>query len=158
MGAISNLITTGRTGTALINTTRAGSLDAATVMAAQPGQITPDNPGNWQHLSVPIPAKAQQFSATESQRILSAAAEAKAKETITVQTYAAIRQMSGSLRRANVAHEQTRRVVAADTCVSATEKATSAGLLHELRPVYAAAQRKLDGHKARAQGAIKAYA
>lgn len=158
MGAISNLITTGRTGTALINSTKAGNLDATTVMAAQAGQITPDNPGSWQHLSVPIPGKAKQFSATESQNILRAAAEAEARESFTTQAYSAIRKMSKSLRKANVAHEQTRRAVAIDTCVSTTEKATSAGLLHELQPVYAAAQRKLDEHKAKAQGAIKAYA
>lgn len=158
MGTISNLLTTGRMGTALINSTKAGNLDAATVMTAQSGQITPENPGSWQHLTVPIPSQSKQFSATESQQILSAAAEAEAKEGITAQTYAAIRKMSNSFRKANVAHEQTRRVVAVDSCVSATERATSAGLLHELRPVYAQAQRKLDGHKAKAQGAIKAYA
>lgn len=156
MGGLSKLFTGGST--ALVSSTKAGNLDANTVMAAQPGQITPDKPGSWKHLAVPIPNGARQFNSTESQSIIFAAAEAEAKEVMTTQAYAAIRKMSNAYRKANVAHEQTRRVVAVDSCISAKERATSAGVLQGLRPEFAAAQRKLDGHRARAEGAIKAFA
>ena len=156
MGGLSKLFTGG--GTALVNSTKAGNLDANTVMAAQTGQITPDKPGSWKHLAVPIPSGARQFSATEHQAILSAAAEAQAKEKFTDETYASIRKMSKSYRKANVAHEETRRAVAIDSCLSAKERAESAGLLHDLRPQIASSQRRLEGRRAKAEGAIKAYA
>lgn len=156
MGGLSKLFTGG--GTALVSSTKAGKLDANTVMAAQKGQVTPDNPTSWNHLAVPIPNGARQFNASESQAIVSAAAEAKAKVAMTKDTYKALRDMSGAYCEANVAHEQTRRTVAVHSFVSAEERAKSAGVLQGLRPQYAAVQRKLEGHRAKAEGRIKAFA
>jgi len=156
MGFLSKLA--GGSAPALINQTKAGNLNASTVMATQPGQITPDQPGSWKQLAVPIPNGARQFSATEAQAIAMSSAEAKVKQEFTKQAYKSIREMSTAFTEANVDHEATRRTVARHTLKSTEAKALSAATLHEQRPAYAKAQRMVELFHARAEGAIKALA
>lgn len=156
MGFLSKL--SGSSAPALINPTKGGNLSASKVMELQAGQVSPDQPGNWKQLAVPIPSGARQFTASESQAIVRASAEAQAKRMATKQTYKAIRDMSTAYTEANVEHEITRRKVACDTLTSVEAKAASAATLHGLRPSYGKAQRTIELFQARADGAIAALA
>ncbi len=156
MGFLTKL--SGGSAPALINATKGGNLSASKVMELQPGQISPDQPGNWKQLAVPIPSGARQFNSSESQAIIRASAEAKVKRESTKQTYQALREMSTAYTEANVDHEVTRRKVACDTLKSVEAKAASAATLHGLRPGFGQSQRMIEHYQAKADGAIAALA
>lgn len=141
---------------ALVPATKASNLTAAQVMAAQPGQITPDKSGSWEHLVVPMPGKVQQFNAAQAQALVAKAAQVKAQQAFTTAGYKAIRQISDGFTQANVEHEGARRVLATGAAVSTDAKAHSAAHIQRLRPVYGQAQRKIELFEAAADGAIAA--
>ena len=140
----------------LVNATKAGNLEASHVMATQPGEITPDKPGSWKHLAVPMPTQVRQFTAAESNALAHKAAQTKAQVASTTAGYKAIRDISRGFTQANVDHETTRRVLATGTLESTKAKAASASHLHQLRPAYGQAQRGLELYAAAADGAIAA--
>jgi len=140
----------------LVSTTKANNLDATHVMATQAGEISPDKPGSWKHLAVPMPRESRQFNAAESNALAQRAAQVKAQVATTTSGYKAIRDISRGFTQANVDHETTRRVLATGTLESTKAKAASAGHLHELRPSYGQAQRRLELYAAAADGAIAA--
>lgn len=140
----------------LVTATKAHNLEASQVMATQSGQITPDKPGSWKHLVVPMPNEARQFNAAESNVLIQRAAQVKAQTAATSLGYKAIRDISRGFTEANVDHETTRRVLATGTLESTKAKAQSAGHLQELRPAYAQAQRRLESFAAAAEGQILA--
>ena len=146
------LLTTFSKAKPLISATKATGLDAAQVMTAS--GVTPDNPGSWEHLSVPLPTKARQFTAAESITLVQRAAQVKAQVASTANGYKAIRDMGRAFAQANVNHESTRTTLAQGATVSAVAKAASASQLHAMRPAYAQAQRKLEVQAAIADGAI----
>ena len=155
-GAIMAFLSKFGKSTGLVSQTRANKLDAATVMASPKGAITPDNPGDWTVMSVPIPAKAQQFNHQEASALVGGASKMKAQKESTKVGYKAIRDMSRAATEANLDHNVTKRVVAAGTMQSLAANAETATLLNQLRPVYAKVQTKLQYAFAEAEGQIAA--
>lgn len=153
MGFLSKL---GSNSKGLVSSTKATNLDANHVMAMQAGAVTPDKPGSWKHLTVPMPTEARQFTCAETTALVQKAAQVVAQEASTARGYKAIRDISRTFAKANVDHETTRRVLATGTLESTKAKAASASHLHELRPAYAQTQRKLELFAAAADGAIAA--
>ncbi len=152
MGFLSKL----GTSKGLVSATKANNLDAGHVMAMQAGAVTPDKPGSWKHLAVPMPPEARQFNSAEANALVQKAAQVKAQTEVTTLGYKAIRDISRGFTKANVDHETTRRVLATGTLESTKAKAASASHLHQLRPAYAQTQRGLELFAAAADGAIAA--
>jgi hypothetical protein len=142
--------------TKLVNQTRANNLDAARVMAAPKGAITPDSHGDWTPLSVPIPTKAQQYTHQQAAALVQEAAQVTAQVASTRAGNKALREMSRAFTDANVEHNTTKRVVAAGTLESIAANVDTAALLNKLRPAYAKAQSKLNYAFADAEGQISA--
>lgn len=153
MGALLNLAKGAKH---LTNLSKAKGLDATTVMSVAQGAVTPDKPGSWEHLAVPMPTKARQFTVAEANALTEHATRTTAQQEATARGYKAVRDMSRAFTQANVEHEKTRRVLASNTFEGTAEKVKSAAHLHQLRPGYAQGQRSLEFFAAQAEGSIAA--